>query len=150
MGTSSTKQAYGEAWYWDNRYSQDPGPFDWYQKYPALSPLLDLYLLRYNRVLLVGCGNSGKSQIPHLQFPILSSPEISILINCERGVKVKVNSLFNFDASQEHIIQLGFCCWRAFSRSFALYLFYWDSKFGDLQGGRGTDFGFSGLGSRGR
>lgn len=96
LGTSSTKQAYGEAWYWDNRYSQDPGPFDWYQKYPALSPLLDLYLLRYNRVLLVGCGNSGKSQIPHLQFPILSSPEISILINCERGVKVKVNSLFNF------------------------------------------------------
>ncbi|KAJ8619310.1 hypothetical protein MRB53_027839 [Persea americana] len=59
IGNSSSKQAYGEPWYWDNRYSQDPGPFDWYQKYPALSPLLDLYLLRHHRILLVGCGNSG-------------------------------------------------------------------------------------------
>lgn len=52
--------AYGEASYWDNRYRQDPGPFDWYQKYVALAPLFDLYLQRHNRVLLVGCGNSGK------------------------------------------------------------------------------------------
>eukprot|EP00268_Persea_americana_P009249 TRINITY_DN13691_c0_g1_i1.p1 TRINITY_DN13691_c0_g1~~TRINITY_DN13691_c0_g1_i1.p1 ORF type:complete len:152 (-),score=33.61 TRINITY_DN13691_c0_g1_i1:586-1041(-) len=59
IGNSSSKQAYGEPWYWDNRYSQDPGPFDWYQKYPALSPLLDLYLLRHHRILLVGCGNSA-------------------------------------------------------------------------------------------
>ncbi|MQM08485.1 hypothetical protein Taro_041339 [Colocasia esculenta] len=56
-GTTAT-HAYGEASYWDQRYRQDQGPFDWYQKYAALRPLLDLYLGRSRRVLLVGCGNS--------------------------------------------------------------------------------------------
>ncbi|XP_028060901.1 EEF1A lysine methyltransferase 4 isoform X2 [Camellia sinensis] len=53
LGTSTT-QAYGEAWYWDNRYAQEAGPFDWYQKYPSLSPLLRLYVPSHHRVLVVG------------------------------------------------------------------------------------------------
>ncbi|KAG8087895.1 hypothetical protein GUJ93_ZPchr0010g8514 [Zizania palustris] len=51
-------QAYGEAWYWDERYRKEAGPFDWYQKYPALAPLLGLYIRPHHRLLLVGCGNS--------------------------------------------------------------------------------------------
>lgn len=60
----STDEAhYGEAWYWDKRYSQDPsGPFDWYQKYNSLAPLLNLYIPRHHRVLVVGCGNSAFSE----------------------------------------------------------------------------------------
>lgn len=59
MGTST--QAYGEPWYWDNRYSSESGPFDWYQKYPSLAPLINLYIPRHvhPRILVVGCGNSG-------------------------------------------------------------------------------------------
>uniref|UniRef100_A0A0D9X9S9 Methyltransferase type 11 domain-containing protein n=1 Tax=Leersia perrieri TaxID=77586 RepID=A0A0D9X9S9_9ORYZ len=57
-GTTAAAQAYGEAWYWDERYRKEAGPFDWYQKYAALSPLLALYLRRHHRLLLVGCGNS--------------------------------------------------------------------------------------------
>ncbi|KAG9459913.1 hypothetical protein H6P81_004421 [Aristolochia fimbriata] len=56
LGTST--QAYGEPSYWDKRYSKDPAPFDWYQKYPALAPLFQLYLRHHHRILLVGCGNS--------------------------------------------------------------------------------------------
>ncbi|KAG1371407.1 calmodulin-binding transcription activator 1 [Cocos nucifera] len=60
MGTSSAfgTHAYGEPAYWDQRYRQDPGPFDWYQKYETLAPVLDLYLRRSHRLLVVGCGNS--------------------------------------------------------------------------------------------
>ncbi|GMP76143.1 hypothetical protein CsSME_00032946 [Camellia sinensis var. sinensis] len=61
LGTSTT-QAYGEAWYWDNRYAQEAGPFDWYQKYPSLSPLLRLYVPSHHRVLVVGSGNSAFSE----------------------------------------------------------------------------------------
>ncbi|RZC52991.1 hypothetical protein C5167_011846 [Papaver somniferum] len=43
-------------------YTQDPGPFDWYQKYPALSPLLHLYVPLHNRVLVIGCGNAAISE----------------------------------------------------------------------------------------
>ncbi|XP_078445195.1 S-adenosyl-L-methionine-dependent methyltransferases superfamily protein isoform X2 [Wolffia australiana] len=59
MGGGSSGHAYGEASYWDNRYKEDPKPFDWYQKYPALGPLFDLYIRRDRRLLLVGCGNSA-------------------------------------------------------------------------------------------
>uniref|UniRef100_A0ACD5ZSM8 Uncharacterized protein n=1 Tax=Avena sativa TaxID=4498 RepID=A0ACD5ZSM8_AVESA len=56
--TGAASQAYGEAWYWDERYRKEVGPFDWYQKYPALAPLLRLYARTHQRLLLVGCGNS--------------------------------------------------------------------------------------------
>ncbi|KAH9684079.1 methyltransferase 11 domain-containing protein [Citrus sinensis] len=60
MGT--TTQAYGEPWYWDNRYAHESGPFDWYQKYPSLAPLIKLYVpSHHQRILIVGCGNSGTS-----------------------------------------------------------------------------------------
>ncbi|XP_073030236.1 uncharacterized protein [Primulina eburnea] len=55
-------QAYGESWYWDNRYAQDSTPFDWYQNYPSLAPLIRLYIPRPHRVLVVGCGNSAFSE----------------------------------------------------------------------------------------
>ncbi|EPS69326.1 hypothetical protein M569_05441, partial [Genlisea aurea] len=52
-------QAYGEVWYWENRYAQDPVAFDWYQKYPFLAPVIHLYIPRSQPILVVGCGNSG-------------------------------------------------------------------------------------------
>lgn len=71
-------QAYGEAWYWDKRYSQDQDPaaatFDWYQKYPSLAPLFHLYIPPSSpshphlRLLVVGCGNSGMSFYPFFLF----------------------------------------------------------------------------------
>lgn len=55
-----SSQAYGERWYWDNRYTHESAPFDWYQKYPALASLIHLYVPhRHERILVVGCGNSG-------------------------------------------------------------------------------------------
>lgn len=54
-----TAQAYGEPWYWNNRYAQETGPFDWYQTYSSLRPLLDLYISRHQRILVTGCGNSA-------------------------------------------------------------------------------------------
>ncbi|KAG4990566.1 hypothetical protein AAZX31_09G050200 [Glycine max] len=59
--TTST-QAYGEPWYWDNRYSNEPGPFDWYQKYLTLAPIINLYVPPSHPVLVVGCGNSAFSE----------------------------------------------------------------------------------------
>ncbi|KAH6808566.1 S-adenosyl-L-methionine-dependent methyltransferases superfamily protein [Perilla frutescens var. frutescens] len=59
----SSTQAYGEAWYWDNRYAQDPSTFDWYQKYSSLAPLIRLYLPHHHHpILVVGCGNSAFSE----------------------------------------------------------------------------------------
>ena len=79
MGTcSSSTQAYGEAWYWDTRYSNESSSFDWYQKYPSLAPLIHLYIPhRHHPVLVVGCGNSGLSlslslSLSHDPYDLLS------------------------------------------------------------------------------
>lgn len=55
-------QSYGEPSYWDNRYNQEESPFDWYQNYSALAPLLSTFLSPTNRVLVIGCGNSTFSE----------------------------------------------------------------------------------------
>ncbi|CAA0829444.1 S-adenosyl-L-methionine-dependent methyltransferases superfamily protein [Striga hermonthica] len=62
VGVGGGSQAYGEAWYWDNRYSQDSSTFDWYQKYPSLAPLIRLYVPRRHPILVVGSGNSAFSE----------------------------------------------------------------------------------------
>ncbi|KAI4335055.1 hypothetical protein L6164_013737 [Bauhinia variegata] len=59
---TTATQAYGETWYWDNRYSNEPGPFDWYQKYQNLAPIINHYVPRNHRILVVGCGNSAFSE----------------------------------------------------------------------------------------
>ncbi|CAL0334918.1 unnamed protein product [Lupinus luteus] len=60
--TTAGSQAYGEPWYWDNRYSNEPNPFDWYQKYPTLAPIINLYVPRSLHILVVGSGNSAFSE----------------------------------------------------------------------------------------
>jgi len=52
-------QAYGDETYWDTRYSQDVGPFDWYQRYAGMAPLINMYLPKEGNLLMVGCGNAG-------------------------------------------------------------------------------------------
>lgn len=80
--TSTSTHAYGEPAYWDQRYRQDPGPFDWYQKYPTLAPLLDLYLRRSHRLLLVGCGNSalGESMVDDGYVDVVNIDISSVVI----------------------------------------------------------------------
>ena len=51
---------YGSVEYWDARYKREGGePFEWYQTYDALKPLLGQYLSKGQRVLVLGCGNSS-------------------------------------------------------------------------------------------
>ncbi|CAO2829811.1 unnamed protein product [Amaranthus hypochondriacus] len=63
LGMGGT-QSYGEPSYWNKRYKDEDSPFDWYQKYPALAPLIHLYLSpdSSKHILIVGCGNSTFSE----------------------------------------------------------------------------------------
>jgi len=58
---------YGDALYWDARYVQEGGSFDWYQRYSALRPFVRNFIPLSSRILMVGCGNAGKA------FPFLFS-----------------------------------------------------------------------------
>lgn len=66
-------QAYGDESYWNERYSQDVGSFDWYQTYANMAPLINMYIPKSDNVLMVGCGNAGLCE---------SSLHIHIVILC--------------------------------------------------------------------
>ncbi|KAL0719312.1 hypothetical protein Bca4012_068636 [Brassica carinata] len=63
MATETSTQSYSEKWYWDDRYTNESDPFDWYQNYSSLAPLINLYVPhRTHRALVIGCGNSAFSE----------------------------------------------------------------------------------------
>ena len=49
---------YGKAAYWDERYTRDPEPFDWYQRYSGISDKLSAQVKKSDNILMLGCGNS--------------------------------------------------------------------------------------------
>jgi len=53
---------YGKTEYWDNRYTDDPEPFDWYQRYSGIAHFVHKYVKRDDAVLVAGCGNSRLSE----------------------------------------------------------------------------------------
>lgn len=60
--SSCNSYNYGDALYWDARYIQEAGSFDWYQRYSALRPFVRRYIPTSSRVLMVGCGNAVMSE----------------------------------------------------------------------------------------
>lgn len=49
---------YGKIEYWDERYTREVEPFDWYQRWTGLKDIFVQYLATSQKVLHIGCGNS--------------------------------------------------------------------------------------------
>lgn len=53
---------YGKTTYWDERYTKDPEPFDWYQRYSGIKDLIAQYVKKADNILMAGSGNSRLSE----------------------------------------------------------------------------------------
>mmetsp|Transcript_46548 Transcript_46548/g.68795 ORF Transcript_46548/g.68795 Transcript_46548/m.68795 type:complete len:209 (+) Transcript_46548:94-720(+) len=53
---------YGKPSYWDDRYTKDPEPFDWYQRYSGIKDILSTYVKKEDQILMSGAGNSRLSE----------------------------------------------------------------------------------------
>ncbi|KRX10497.1 hypothetical protein PPERSA_01509 [Pseudocohnilembus persalinus] len=57
---------YGKSEYWEERYTRDPEPFDWYQRLTGIKDLLlsqqEPFLTPESAILNIGCGNSRLSE----------------------------------------------------------------------------------------
>jgi ubiquinone/menaquinone biosynthesis C-methylase UbiE len=53
---------YGKTSYWDERYTKDPEPFDWYQRYSGVKDLIAQYVKKSDNILMSGAGNSRLSE----------------------------------------------------------------------------------------
>lgn len=56
---------YGKSDYWDDRYSRDPEPFDWYQRWSGVRDIVTEYSKQSHNVLVIGAGNSRMSEEMH-------------------------------------------------------------------------------------
>lgn len=53
---------YGKSEYWDERYTRDPEPFDWYQRWSGIRDVLTEYIKPNYNLLVIGAGNSRLSE----------------------------------------------------------------------------------------
>ncbi|CAK9000076.1 unnamed protein product [Durusdinium trenchii] len=53
---------YGKAEYWEERYTRDPEPFDWYQRWAGLKDTFTEFAQPSHAILMLGCGNSRLSE----------------------------------------------------------------------------------------
>ena len=52
---------YGKIGYWDERYTKDPEPFDWYQRYQGLKDIIKQNIRTDHNILMAGSGSSRLS-----------------------------------------------------------------------------------------
>jgi len=53
---------YGKSEYWDERYSRDLEPFDWYQRFAGVKDIVTQHIQPDSKILNVGSGNSRMSE----------------------------------------------------------------------------------------
>jgi len=53
---------YGKPEYWEERYTRDTEPFDWYQRWSGIKDIITQYVLPTHQILHLGCGNSRLSE----------------------------------------------------------------------------------------
>lgn len=53
---------YGKAEYWEERYTRDQEPFDWYQRYAGIKDIITQYVTPAHQILHLGAGNSRLSE----------------------------------------------------------------------------------------
>jgi ubiquinone/menaquinone biosynthesis C-methylase UbiE len=71
---------YGEAAYWDERYTLCPNPFDWYQEWDSLDRVLGPFFDGSEIVLNVGCGNSRMAIEMGKKFSTVVNIDISSVV----------------------------------------------------------------------
>lgn len=53
---------YGRLDFWDERYTKDREPFDWYQRFNGIQETMNKFIPSKNsKILNAGCGNSSKN-----------------------------------------------------------------------------------------
>ena len=53
---------YGKVEFWQERYTKQPEPFDWYQVYSGIKDVITQHITKSDKILNVGAGNSRLSE----------------------------------------------------------------------------------------
>jgi SAM-dependent methyltransferase len=72
---------YGKPEYWEERYTRDPEPFDWYQRWAGLKDIFSEYIQQNHQMLVIGAGNSRLSEEMYEEgYHNISNIDISLTV----------------------------------------------------------------------
>jgi len=72
---------YGKSEYWEERYTRDPEPFDWYQRWAGLKDTFLEYIQPAHSILMLGAGNSRLSEEMYDEgFTEITNIDISMVV----------------------------------------------------------------------
>ena len=72
---------YGKVEYWEERYTRDAEPFDWYQRWPGIKDTLAEFIQPQNAILMLGAGNSRLSEEMYEEgFQNITNIDISMVV----------------------------------------------------------------------
>ena len=98
---------YGKSDYWDERYTRDPEPFDWYQRYSGISELLNKYVKKDDNILLAGAGNSRLSEDMYEDgYQTLTNIDISRVVVDQMIEKYKDKSALTYQQMNVSSLEL--------------------------------------------
>lgn len=104
---NSRMAQYGKTSYWDERYTKDPEPFDWYQRYSGISELLNKYVKKDDNILIAGAGNSRLSEDMYEDgYQTLTNIDISRVVVDQMIEKYKDKSALTYQ--QMNVCSLEF------------------------------------------
>jgi len=72
---------YGKVEYWEERYTRDPEPFDWYQRWAGLKDTFLEFVKPTHKILMLGAGNSRLSEEMYDEgFQNIANIDISMVV----------------------------------------------------------------------
>ncbi|KAG9001212.1 hypothetical protein FRB90_011658 [Tulasnella sp. 427] len=72
---AATNEEYSTKAYWEKRYEDDEGMFDWFKSYSDIKKILnEIIPERSSRILILGCGNSTLSDDVSRDSPLQQRP----------------------------------------------------------------------------
>jgi len=72
---------YGKSEYWEERYTRDPEPFDWYQRWAGLKDRIAQYVKPAHSIMMLGAGNSRLSEEMYEEgFHNITNIDISMVV----------------------------------------------------------------------
>eukprot|EP00948_MAST-09A_sp_MAST-9A-sp1_P002458 g2458.t1 len=81
---------YGKYQYWDERYTKDPEPFDWYQRYSGVKEIIADNVQKSANILNIGCGNSRLSEDMYEDgYQSIANIDISEVVIAQMQAKYK-------------------------------------------------------------
>ena len=102
----SDQAQYGRIHFWDEWYTSEPEPFEWYYPYKKFASVINDHVAKEAKILVAGCGNSYMMEdMVADEFVDITGVDISRVVIDLMKVRFESNDMsINYLSPQSHMI----------------------------------------------